>query len=383
MADNMNVLIAYNRFGPYHIARLSRLQNYLQNNNSILHSLEYSDNDKIYAWNKENKSILRNCFTLCQVQYESKKVWSDKLYAYLHDFVKPDVMFIPGWGDAISRSLISYARTHHIKFVIMSDSSSWDAQRSVWKEFIKRWLIRGASAGFVAGEMHRAYLSKLGIASDRIFLGYDCVDNDYFVSESRRIRLNETEIRNTFSLPTRFYFAIGRLIPKKNFLGLLRAYRDAHIIDPTIPDLVIAGSGSDEQIMREFIKENNLNMSVRLIGFIQYNELPVYYSCAEAVVVPSFFEQWGLIVNESLACGTPVVCSYKTGAAQSLIYGKKCGATFDPLNKNELIEQLLAYAHINIEERIELQRECIRSVSEFSLDVYCDAIYKIMLKILV
>ena len=67
----------------------------------------------------------------------------------------------------------------------MSDSTAWDYERLYWKERIKRRLLRLATAGFVAGTPHAEYLQNLGMAPDRVFLGYDAVDNDHFRQGAR------------------------------------------------------------------------------------------------------------------------------------------------------------------------------------------------------
>jgi glycosyltransferase involved in cell wall biosynthesis len=71
-------------------------------------------------------------------------------------------------------------------------------------------------------------------------------------------------------------------------------------------------------------------------GFVQYPELPTYYGLAEAFVLPSTTEQWGLVVNEAMAAGLPVLVSNRCGCAADLVHEGRNGYTFDPYDVDEL-----------------------------------------------
>jgi hypothetical protein len=69
--------------------------------------------------------------------------------------------------------------------VVMSESTAWDERRVFWKEWIKSRLVKMCVAGLAGGTPHADYLAQLGLPRDRIFKGYDIVDNDYFAAGRR------------------------------------------------------------------------------------------------------------------------------------------------------------------------------------------------------
>jgi len=86
-------------------------------------------------------------------------------------------------------------------------------------------------------------------------------------------------------------------------------------------------------------------------GFKQYEELPAYYALANAFVHPSKSEQWGLVVNEALASGLPVLVSERCGCSPDLVQDGVNGFTFNPDDETQLTSRLLAMATLPTEER--------------------------------
>jgi glycosyltransferase involved in cell wall biosynthesis len=89
------------------------------------------------------------------------------------------------------------------------------------------------------------------------------------------------------------------------------------------------------------ISNLNLQNHVLLPGFKQYADLPVYYALADAFIHASTTEQWGLVVNEAMSSGLPVIVSNRCGCALDLVQEGKNGFTFDPYNVGYLA-QLMA-----------------------------------------
>ena len=112
----------------------------------------------------------------------------------------------------------------------------------------------------------------------------------------------------------------------------------------------------------------NLNEHVHLPGFKAYDELPVYYALANAFVHASTTEQWGLVVNEAIASGLPVIVSNRCGCAPELVNGN--GFTFDPTNEDELATRLLEMASLSDEERKHLGNNSYRIAANFAPELF-------------
>src|SRR5258708_34594588 len=110
--------------------------------------------------------------------------------------------------------------------VVMCESSRQDEPRIWWKEAIKRRIAGLYSAALVGGQRHIDYLVELGMPRERIFTGYDVVDNEYFRQRAEEVRSQRSEVRQKYGLPENYFIASARFIPKKNLRRLIRAYSE-------------------------------------------------------------------------------------------------------------------------------------------------------------
>jgi glycosyltransferase involved in cell wall biosynthesis len=121
--------------------------------------------------------------------------------------------------------------------------------------------------------------------------------------------LPKTEVeafRQRKGLPERFWLFLGTLEPRKNLVTLLEAYA---ALPPAerLPLILGGGKGWDYEPIFETVERHRL--TVQFPGYIELEELPFWYNCAETFLFPSVFEGFGLPVLEAMACGTPVIVS--------------------------------------------------------------------------
>jgi glycosyltransferase involved in cell wall biosynthesis len=261
-----------------------------------------------------------------------------------------------------------------IPMVVMSESARGDEPRTLWKEIIKRRIVDLYAAALVGGQRHVEYLVELGMPRERIFTGYDVVDNAYFEQRAREIRnanpLQADETRKKHALPENYFLASARFIQKKNLPILIRAYaeyRQRSEVAGNAPwDLVLLGDGPMRDTLNTQLSTLNLHAHVHLPGFKPYDELPVYYGLARAFVHASTTEQWGLVVNEAVASGLPVIVSDRCGCVPELVQDN--GFTFDPANESECAEWLLQMASLSGDERRRLGDASYRIAANFTPD---------------
>src|SRR6267154_6748948 len=105
----------------------------------------------------------------------------------------PDVVAVNGWNNFGSLVAADCCLHRGIPMVVMSESSRQDEPRTRWKEAIKRRIVGLYSAALVGGQRHVEYLVELGMPRERIFTGYDVVDNAYFRQKAEEIRSRMSE----------------------------------------------------------------------------------------------------------------------------------------------------------------------------------------------
>ena len=232
----------------------------------------------------------------------------------------PDVVAVNGWNNFGSLIAANCCLRRGIPMVVMSESSRQDEPRTWWKEAIKRRIVGLYSAALVGGQRHVEYLAELGMPRERIFTGYDVVDNRLFPPQGGRCQKSEVRksdrnmrfLRITF-LPQRD--SSRRRISQRSF-KLTRnidgdrksEVRSRRSNDKAPWDLVLLGDGPLRKLSTSDLSTLNLNEHVHLPGFKPYDELPVYYALANAFVHASTTEQWGLGCERSHRVGLTRDC---------------------------------------------------------------------------
>lgn len=321
----MKLAVLFDHFGPYHLARLRGASAYAETL-----GVEFYGRSQDYAWEVADRKDVR--LTTLVEGGKGERLTTPQLGAALDAVLtpfRPDVVAVPGWSGRGALAALQWCLHERVPAVLMSESSRHDERRQGWKEWIKRRLVALFPAALVGGSSHAAYLEELGMPRERVFLGYDAIDNDYFSQKTLKIQAEATkEARSPH------FLASARFIEKKNLFRLLRAYADyrntARSQGCEVWRLELLGDGELRAPLEALIKELQLTEAVTLLGFKQYDELPGHYARASAFIHASTTEQWGLVVNEAMACGLPVLVSSRCGCAPDLVQEGVNGHAFDP-----------------------------------------------------
>jgi 1,2-diacylglycerol 3-alpha-glucosyltransferase len=369
------VAVVFHHIGPYHHARLNAAADRLS-----VTGIEWSA--KGYdAWGAADAPARYTKVSLFSeaADHHPGRRQRREAFCWVLEQAKPDVTAVNGWNNFGSLVAANCCVRRGIPMVVMSESARGDEPRTWWKEMIKRRIVDFYSAALVGGERHVEYLVELGMPRDRIFTGYDTVDNPYFQRRAFEIRSSHLrrghggqaafEIREKYGLPENYFLASARFIEKKNLASLIRAYAKyrerSQLSGGDAPwQLVLLGDGPLRETLNTQLSALNLHGHVHLPGFKQYDELPVYYALANAFVHASTTEQWGLVVNEAVASGLPVIVSNRCGCVPELVNGN--GFTFDPFDEQELVERLLKMASLSDDERTRLSDASYRISEDFA-----------------
>jgi glycosyltransferase involved in cell wall biosynthesis len=326
------------QYGPYHAARLSALRR--RAGSAQVHALEFSDRTSVYAWNRAG--VPNDLVTICpgtvaeelpffQVFRQVRRTFAD---------LKLDLCFLPSYAPSQSLAALLAAKSLGIRTVMMNESHAGTARAKGLADTVKRRLVGLFDTAFVGGHPQKRYIASLGLPEKKILTGYDAVDNDYFARRSEEIRSRHREIRAQYQLPEHYFLSLGRFVAKKNLVTLIRSYRQLLDCRPASQThLVMVGSGEQETALRSLCQELRLPVfdkteagtegqktgiesgppGVHFYGFRQVGENPIFYALADTFVLASLYEEWGLVVNEAMACGLPVVVSETSGCAEDLL----------------------------------------------------------------
>src|SRR6058998_4034907 len=201
------VAVIFHHIGPYHHARLNAAADRL-----LVTGIEWSA--KGYdAWGAAEAPARYHKISLFLEATDGYpgKAELRQAFRWALEQASPDVVAVNGWNDFGSLAAANCCVRRGIPMVVMSESARQDEPRTWWKEMIKRRVVGVYSAALVGGQRHVEYLVELGMPRDRIFTGYDVVDNAYFRRRALEIRNanppQADETRKKHALPEKYFLA--------------------------------------------------------------------------------------------------------------------------------------------------------------------------------
>lgn len=366
------VLIALRRIGPYHHARLAATNCVTSNGKALeITALETRPLSQEYAWSY-----------IPQANYQVEKLAEssnpeadppnrslDSQIGTLLDRQRPQVIVTVGWADRSYQRLILAAHSRRLPLIIVSDSRITDEPRIAVKEAIKRLLLRNYSSALVAGKESRAYLEILGFPSKAIYQPWDVVDNDFFAQVSTMA--NQSDESNLVTEETdknrigQHFLCVSRFITKKNLPLLLESYA-AYQRQGGSWGLRLMGGGPLESMLRHQSNQLPAPERVKVTRFEQLEEIRRSYRAASALVLASTSDQWGLVVNEAMASGLPVLVSQACGCRADLVDHGVSGWCFEPNDREGLTALLHQVEHQNPIERAAMVQAARNRLKQFS-----------------
>jgi 1,2-diacylglycerol 3-alpha-glucosyltransferase len=367
-------VVIFVNYGPYHVARAAALR---QNTALDPTFIELSSTQKHYPWSANKDAICDRLITLSARPYEEcdRSDLRRKLIEKL-DELKPDVVVIAGYSELPMRAAAKWARANGRQVVMMSDSTERDHQRHWWRERIKRsWIARNVDAGFVAGRAARAYLNQLGVSDVMIWQGYDVVDNNYFAEGAATVRKFAAAERAKAKLPERYFLYVGRLSPEKNLSVLLQSYKRYLESQRTPWGLVVVGDGPQRKELQGLAQGLSLN-EVVWPGFKNIHELATYYGLADCLILPSTSEPWGLVVNEAMALGVPVLVSRACGCSLDLVRDGVNGYVFDPNDASRLVGLMTQMSDASCARLNEMGKASSKIIADFTPEIWARNLFQ-------
>ncbi len=365
--------ILYNNVGPYHLARLAATAKLGEAQGIRVMGLELASQEKLHPWTVAKVPAQGRKYTLFPGQAIeevrplalARGVWSAL------SEINPRAVAIGLSRETLPAMLAALAWTRRRRGVAicLMDSKYDDFPRPAWKEWLKNRLFRRFDAALVGGVHSRHYAQLLGIHPKNIFVGCDVVDNEFFARGVACARENAGPLRAAHRLPQDYFLFVGRLDDKKNVSRLLTAYEQyLRLAGEQAWGLVICGSGPLEARLRQEVLELGLSQVI-FAGFQQIGELPVYYGLARCLIMHSLGDTWGLVVNEAMAAGLPVLVSRACGCAPDLVQEGVNGYTFDPYEV-EAMAQLLGHMSSGTVDLKAMGEASRRIIADWGLETY-------------
>lgn len=349
----MKLAIFWEDFLHYHVARINALSQVAAENGHEVCAIALRSRSPELTLSGYHDLSAHKITVLSDdlVNAGGNSLLSKQLLLQKLDVECPDVVAIIGYRQRVSRAALGWCRYHRRGAVLLLESQAIDYHRLHVQEWLKKQLANLYDATFVSGRAHSDYASTLGFCPERIFTGYSVVDNHFWQQEATRAQMDPDKWRTHNNVPHKFFLTACRFIPKKNLNGLINTYA-AYVSQCRMEpwSLVIVGDGELAPLLYQQVDELNLTNLVHFTGYLSAERMAHIYGLAAAFILASTYaEQWGLVVNEAMAAGLPVLVSQICGCVPDLIIDGETGFQFDPKHPEELTQLLLRVAEGNVD----------------------------------
>ncbi len=244
------------------------------------------------------------------------------------------------------------------------------AGQSIYQRLLKRSLLthlfKRTQAFLAIGSRSREFYECYGVPRERIFLSPYAVDNEFFLAKHSELNRARNDLRTKLGVnsQTPIILFVGKLSKRKRPLDLLRAFQIVRRSNDAA--LIFVGEGDERSYLERYVSENRIS-NVLFVGFKNQTQLPPFYEIADIFVLPSEYEPWGLVINEAMCFGLPIIATDDVAAVSDLVRDGENGYVYHSGDVDTLA-RLLQHLLLDSASREEMGEKSKQIVSVWNLD---------------
>lgn len=281
---------------------------------------------------------------------------------------KPKILHLAGWGNPLMIISMLLGLVFRIPISIESDTQL-PLALAAWKRLIKAsvypLLFKVPSVFFPGGSRQAEYLRHYGVSEEKIVPSQMTVDVCQIQTRCSELGIQgRNKIRQELKINQNdmVFIFVGRLVAHKGLNDLLAAFEQVskHY---TQAHLLVVGDGPEANRM---LVASQANSAVHPLGRLDQDGVIGMLNASDVAVVPSHFEPWGLVVNEAMAAGLPVIASDRVGAVDDLVRHGQNGIVF-PARDHHMLVSAMEYLYKNPDKRREFAEAGRALISRWTL----------------
>lgn len=298
----------------------------------------------------------------------------------------PDAILVYGWNLKSHFKVMRFFKGK-ISVWFFGDSTLLDEQAGI-KKILRRiwltWIYRYIDKAFYVGTNNKAYFKAHGLKNDQLVFFPHAIDNKRFRDNDKLgYKVKAKQWRRELGYEENDFVVLfaGKFEPRKNLDILMNAIiklNQESVQKYEQPNqksikLLLFGNGPLEKELKQMAIGHDF---IKIMPFQNQSLMPVLYRLGDIFCLPSKSETWGLVVNEAMACGLPVLVSEKVGCAVNLVEHDETGLTFLSGDIKELSNAL---GRIRTKDMKDLEIKVLEKISSWSFEKKCTAIEQSLL----
>ncbi|MFQ6836812.1 MAG: glycosyltransferase family 4 protein [Thomasclavelia spiroformis] len=326
-----------------------------------------------------NDEWYNNAFSFNGIFLKSKNIGNEaaisfEVIKYLKQ--KYDLIILGGYSSPTAIIASLYMKFSKIPYILNADGGFINYSERKINKFIKTFFISSAKYWLSSGKETNKYLVYYGANEKNIYnFPFTSLKESDILKEPISIEAKKKLKRNFNISYDKVILSIGQFIPRKGFDWMIEAYKD---LDKSIGIYIIGGKPTNEYLkLKEKYKMDNLYF----VDFQDKESVLNWYRSADLFVLPTREDIWGLVINEALSQGLPVITTNKCIAGLELIEDGKNGYIIDVENKEMLLEKTNFFFSLSNEKRKNIMENCLNKINKYTLEnmstIHADFLKKI------
>ncbi len=253
---------------------------------------------------------------------------------------KPKIIISGNMGSASLVSMV-VAKILKVPFVIWTEEIKVNADDTSRLQKIFRSILLPRTTAFLTwGNPAKDYLQEKGFSEEKLYYCAQAVDNEWWIKTTKNHDTQKIKLR--MKLFGRVFLLAGQHIPRKGFDKVLDAWSRLDRDIQKANHLVVAGEGEENNNLKQIAQKARIP-NILFTGQKNQSELSEIFSAADVLIFPSLVDVWGMVVNEAMCSGLPVLASKYAGSSHELIISEEYGELIDPLDIDSLTQILLKW----------------------------------------
>lgn len=350
----MKILFITNIPVPYRVNFYNELGKYADVT-VVFEAKSASDQGIKFNWNLESIKNFKAIF-LSDGDIKEKQIdW--KIFKYLNA-KEYDAIILTSYAYLTEMAFLIGLKLTRKKYYLSSDGGLIKYNESIFMRFLKKYLIHGAEGYFSPSAQTDDYLCFYGAEKNRL-IRYPFTSLWKKDIIERPIQISEKiKLRKKYNVPyNKMIIGVGQFIPRKGWDILLRAIKCSDLENVGL--YIIGGIPTSEY--NKIVEEQKLH-NVHFLNFMGNEELAEYYLMADIFCLPTREDIWGLVINEAMAKGLPVITTDKCIAGLELVKGN--GAII-PVDNVENLRSAIISA---LKNTCEYSEQSIKVISDYTIE---------------
>lgn len=362
-----SVLYVVNIPSPYRVDFFNELGKYCKLTVIFERKKSYERDE---TWNKYEFDNFRAIF-LNGYKIKNFSSLNLNVLPYL-DNNKNSVVVLGNYSTPTGIAAITYLKSKKIPFIISVDGGLINYEESNFKRSLKIKLISSATSWLSTGKATNEYLNYYGANEERTHIYPFTTMKKKHIIDKPLSTSEKEKLRNELHIPyNNMVLSVGQFIPRKGFDVLIKA---AKKFKEDTGVYIIGGEPTKEY--NELIKQHDIN-NVHFLSFLEYEELNKYYLSADAFVFPTREDVWGLVINEAMANGLPVITTSSCVAGLEMIDKGINGYLVRKDDVDQLVEKTNRVLE-NIELKEKMAKNNLNRANEYTIENMAKTTYKVL-----